>query len=160
MQILPSGEEPAVPGPAGLALAPFRGVRYAQQRVTGLAEVTSPPYDVIGQDSAQHLRDADPHNVVRLILPPQVPGQPGAEYQEAARLLRDWLAEGVLAAENQPALYLYQQRLVDPALAYAVIKQQSAGRSNDGLFVDLNAWKRRRLGTGGNDNIFCCKLLA
>jgi uncharacterized protein (DUF1015 family) len=117
VQILPSGEEPAVPGPAGLALAPFRGVRYAQQRVTGLAEVTSPPYDVIGQDSAQHLRDADPHNVVRLILPPQVPGQPGAEYQEAARLLRDWLAEGVLAAENQPALYLYQQRLVDPAAA-------------------------------------------
>jgi uncharacterized protein (DUF1015 family) len=103
-----------VPGPAGLALAPFRGVRYAQQNVTGLAEVTSPPYDVIGQDSAQHLRDADPHNVVRLILPRQVPGQPGAEYQEAAQLLAAWLAEGILATEDQPALYLYQQRLVDP----------------------------------------------
>ncbi len=103
-----------MPGPAGLALAPFRGVRYAQQRVTGLAEVTSPPYDVIGQDIAQHLRDADPHNVVRLILPPQLPGQPGAEYQEAARLLREWLAEGILVTEEEPALYLYQQRLADP----------------------------------------------
>ncbi len=103
-----------MPGPAGLALTPFRGVRYAQPRVTGLAEVTSPPYDVIGQDSAQHLRDADPHNVVRLILPRPVPGQPGAEYQEAARLLRDWLAEGILATEDQPALYLYQQRLARP----------------------------------------------
>jgi uncharacterized protein (DUF1015 family) len=114
VQILPSGEEPAVPGPAGLALAPFRGVRYAQHRVTGLAEVTSPPYDVIGQDSAQHLRDADPHNVVRLILPPPRPGQPWGDYQEAARLLRAWLAEGVLVTEDAPALYLYQQRLVDP----------------------------------------------
>ena len=104
-----------MPTPAGLALAPFRGVRYAQQRVTGLAEVTSPPYDVIGQDSAQHLRDADPHNVVRLILPRPVPGHPGAEYQEAARLLGSWLAEGILAAEDRPALYVYQQRLVDPA---------------------------------------------
>jgi uncharacterized protein (DUF1015 family) len=114
VQILPSGEEPAVPGPPGLALAPFRGVRYAQQRVTGLAEVTSPPYDVIGQDIAQHLRDADPHNVVRLILPPQVPGQPGAEYHEAARLLRDWLAEGILVTDEEPTLYLYQQRLAAP----------------------------------------------
>lgn len=103
-----------MPGPAGLALAPFRGVRYAQQRVSGLAAVTSPPYDVIGQDSAQQLRDADPHNVVRLILPPPRPGQPWGDYQEAARLLRDWLAEGILAAEDAPALYLYQQRLVDP----------------------------------------------
>ncbi len=103
-----------MPGPPGLALAPFRGVRYAQQRVTGLAEVTSPPYDVIGQDIAQHLRDADPHNVVRLILPPQVPGQPGAEYHEAARLLRDWLAEGILVTDDEPTLYLYQQRLAAP----------------------------------------------
>ncbi len=106
-----------MPGRTGLALAPFRGVRYAQQRVTGLAEVTSPPYDVIGQDSAQHLRDADPHNVVRLILPRQLPGRPGAEYQEAARLLGSWLAEGILAAEDQPALYVYQQQLADPAAA-------------------------------------------
>ncbi len=114
MQILPSGEVPAEPGPAGLALAPFRGVRYAQQRVTGLAEVTSPPYDLIGQDSAQQLRDADPHNVVRLILPRPVPVQSGAEYQEAARLLAAWLAEGILVTEDQPALYLYQQRVARP----------------------------------------------
>ena len=91
-----------MPGPAGLALAPFRGVRYAQERVSGLAEVTSPPYDVIGQDSAQHLRDADPHNVVRLILPRPVPGQPGAEYQDAARLLGAWLAEGILVPSRSP----------------------------------------------------------
>src|ERR1035441_6956250 len=78
VQILPSGHGPATPGSAGLALEPFRGVRYAQDRVTGLAEVTSPPYDVIAHDTADKLLAADPHNVVRLILPPQDPGRAGA----------------------------------------------------------------------------------
>ena len=111
VQILPSGGEQA-PGPAGLELAPFRGVRYAPERVSGLAEVTSPPYDVIGQDTAQHLRDADPHNVVRLILPRQDPGRPGEEYHDAARLLADWQRDGILVTGDEPALYVYEQRLV------------------------------------------------
>jgi len=110
VQILPSGEAPGQPGPAGLALAPFRGVRYAPDRVSGLAEVTSPPYDVIGQEAAQQLRDADPHNVVRLILPRQHPGHPGEEYHDAAMLLREWRRDGVLVADEQPALYVYEQR--------------------------------------------------
>ena len=98
------------PGPAGLALAPFRGVRYAPDRVSGLAEVTSPPYDVIGQEAAQQLLDADPHNVVRLILPREHPGYPGEEYHDAAVLLREWRRDGVLVADEQPALYVYEQR--------------------------------------------------
>ncbi|HEX3388097.1 MAG TPA: DUF1015 domain-containing protein [Streptosporangiaceae bacterium] len=109
MQILPSGGEQA-PGPAGLELAPFRGIRYAPERVSGLAEVTSPPYDVIALDTAQQLRDADPHNVVRLILPRQDPGRPGEEYRDAARLLADWQREGILVAGDEPALFVYEQR--------------------------------------------------
>ena len=47
VQTLPSDPQPA-PGARGLTLAPFRGVRYASDRVSGIANVTSPPYDVIG----------------------------------------------------------------------------------------------------------------
>jgi uncharacterized protein (DUF1015 family) len=83
--------------------------------VSGLAEVTSPPYDVIGQDTAQQLRDADPHNVVRLILPRQDPGRPGEEYHDAARLLGEWQREGILVAGDEPALYVYEQRLAGAA---------------------------------------------
>ena len=50
-------------------LAPFRGIRYARDRVSGIANVTSPPYDVINGGILDRLRAADPHNVVRLILP-------------------------------------------------------------------------------------------
>jgi uncharacterized protein (DUF1015 family) len=128
VQILPSGAQPA----SGLTLAPFRGLRYAQDRVSGLAEVTSPPYDVIAHDTADHLLASDPHNVVRLILPRHNAGNPGAAwpgavtagagtngasgshgtgYDDAARLLRDWQAEGILVPDPEPALYVYEQSL-------------------------------------------------
>jgi uncharacterized protein (DUF1015 family) len=92
----------------GLVLAPFRGVRYAPQRVTGLAEVTSPPYDVISTQAAERLLASDPHNVVRLILPREDPGGPG-RYQAAGQLLRAWTTDGVLLPDPGPALYVYEQ---------------------------------------------------
>ncbi len=86
-------------------LAPFRGIRYARDRVSGIANVTSPPYDVISGGILQHLRAADPHNVVRLILP----GEDAGASRAAAGLLREWLSAGVLIRDRMPALYLYEQ---------------------------------------------------
>ncbi len=103
----------------GLVLAPFRGVRYDLSRVGGLANVTSPPYDVIGPGSLERLLAASPYNVVRLILPAGAPGgaAPGgtasdeaASDEVAAWRLHDWLAEGVLAVDESPGLYVYEQR--------------------------------------------------
>jgi uncharacterized protein (DUF1015 family) len=113
VQILPSGHEPAAPESSGLALAPFRGVRYARNRVSGLAEVTSPPYDVIAHDKEHQLIEADPHNVVRLILPRHVPGRPGSVYDDAARTLRAWQDEHILRPDPDPALYVYEQAAAD-----------------------------------------------
>jgi uncharacterized protein (DUF1015 family) len=96
-------------------LAPFRGVRYAEDRVSGLAEVTSPPYDVIAADNENQLMAADPHNVVRLILPRHPAGQPGSPYEDAARDLAGWLTEGILQADSAPALYVYEQVTPDHA---------------------------------------------
>ena len=103
----------------GLLLTPFRGVRYDLSRVGGLANVTSPPYDVIGPGTLGRLLSASPYNVVRLILPaadsagaasgPQpVDARSGCEI--AVARLRDWLAEGALAVDDSPALYVYEQR--------------------------------------------------
>jgi uncharacterized protein (DUF1015 family) len=116
VQILPSGAPPA----AGLVLAPFRGLRYAQDRVSGLAEVTSPPYDVIAHDTEDHLLASDPHNIVRLILPRQLAhnhreagddASAGPDYADAARLLRDWQDDGILVPDPAPALYVYEQSM-------------------------------------------------
>ena len=73
--------------------------------MSGIANVTSPPYDVISGGSLAHLRAADPHNVVRLILPGEGKDAPEA----AASLLARWLSDGVLIRDRNPALYLYEQ---------------------------------------------------
>ncbi|MEU6810691.1 DUF1015 domain-containing protein [Streptomyces sp. NPDC046831] len=92
----------------GLELTPFRGLRYDPDRVGSLAAVTSPPYDVVVRpDGLHHLESADPHNIVRLILPQD--GTPGARNEQAADTLRRWLAEGVLTADPEPGLYVYEQ---------------------------------------------------
>ncbi|HEX4257937.1 MAG TPA: DUF1015 domain-containing protein [Streptosporangiaceae bacterium] len=110
MQTLPSDPQPA--RSSGLTLAPFRAVRYDPDRVRGLADVTSPPYDVIGPGIVERLLAAEPHNIVRVILPGAGSPQPprGAEASQlAAGLLRDWLGAGVLRPDPRPALYVYEQ---------------------------------------------------
>jgi uncharacterized protein (DUF1015 family) len=130
VQIPPSYRTPADPPVAGLELAPFRGVRYAQDRVSGLADVTSPPYDVIFRDNEDQLMAADPHNVVRLILPRPIPGRPGEKYRDAAVLLRQWLAEQILVTDPEPALYVYEQAesVNGSGSAYAPIQRGLIGR--------------------------------
>ncbi|SDJ96186.1 DUF1015 family protein [Streptomyces indicus] len=93
----------------GLNLTPFRGLRYDSDRVGSLAAVTSPPYDVVVRpDGLHHLESADPHNIVRLILPQAA--APEARHEQAADTLRSWLDEGILVPDAEPALYVYEQR--------------------------------------------------
>ncbi|MDT3397184.1 DUF1015 domain-containing protein [Streptomyces sp. B1866] len=105
--------ETSEPVGGGLQLLPFRGLRYVAERVGSLAAVTSPPYDVVVRPEGQReLETADPYNIVRLILPragaPADP--PAARHRHAAETLRRWQDEGVLAADPEPGLYVYEQR--------------------------------------------------
>jgi uncharacterized protein (DUF1015 family) len=96
----------------GLRLTPFRGVRYVPDRVGSLAAVTSPPYDVvIRPDGLLELETADPHNIVRLILPQAA--DPATGHRKAAQTLDRWRHEGILTQDIQPALYVYEQRKGD-----------------------------------------------
>jgi uncharacterized protein (DUF1015 family) len=117
VQVLPSGASGAAATrrPA-LELAPFRGVRFDAGLISGLAEVTAPPYDVIAHDTESELMAADPHNVVRLILPPPQAAPSGGRHP-AAVTLRSWLDERVLRADPVPALYVYEQASVRHGLA-------------------------------------------
>ncbi|MDT3445758.1 DUF1015 domain-containing protein [Pseudofrankia sp. BMG5.37] len=101
-----------VPTPAGLVLAPFRAARFtaAAGAAENLAALTSPPYDVIDDAGVTALEAADPHNVVRLILPKdRSAGEPGSRYARAAETLADWLGSGILARDDAPALYVYEE---------------------------------------------------
>ncbi|MEU3936041.1 DUF1015 domain-containing protein [Streptomyces sp. NPDC029044] len=104
----------------GLELTPFRGLRYDPDRVGSLAAVTSPPYDVVVRpDGLHHLEAADPHNIVRLILPQAA--TPSARNEQAADTLRRWLSEGVLTSDPEPGLYVYEQQDGDGMLQRGII---------------------------------------
>jgi uncharacterized protein (DUF1015 family) len=97
-----------VPRPEGLVLSPFRALRFDPAVAGDLADVTSPPYDVLDDGAVADLEARSDSNVVRLILPRDTPD--GADrYARAASLLERWRADGVLRPDPEPALYVYEQ---------------------------------------------------
>lgn len=112
----PAPDRASFPSPAGLDLAPLRGVRYATRNGDELARLTCPPYDVIDDEQRLALEAADPHNAVRLILPRDDGSGPEAAYRNAAGTLRQWLSTGVLATDPRPTLYVYEMRGGDTAV--------------------------------------------
>lgn len=141
MQTFPSGRAPAPREPVTLGLEPFRAVRYSPDRVSGIAEVTSPPYDVIGTAAVARLLAADPCNVVRLILPRSGPGQAGpgqadGGYADAATTLKEWQADGVLVQDAEPGLYAYEQRdAADQVLQRGLIGGLRLSRPGEGVVL-------------------------
>ncbi|MFJ6087197.1 DUF1015 domain-containing protein [Streptomyces sp. NPDC092369] len=120
--------------PRGLELTPFRGLRYDPDRVGSLAAVTSPPYDVVVRpDGLHHLQDADPHNIVRLILPQAT--TPSARNEQAADTLRRWVAEGVLTTDPEPGLYVYEQRHDDGMLQRGIIGALRVSDPSEGVVL-------------------------
>ena len=93
--------------PSRLVLSPFRGLRFTAS--ADRAAVISPPYDMIDPDRARRLASGDAHNIVRVILPELDEPDPRLRYRRAARTLRDWRDEGLLALDPEPALYVYEQ---------------------------------------------------
>ncbi|MBR7831295.1 DUF1015 domain-containing protein [Actinospica sp. MGRD01-02] len=93
--------------PGRLVLSPFRGLRFTA--AADRAAVISPPYDMIDPDRARALASGDAHNIVRVILPELDEPDPLLRYRRAARTLRDWRDEGLLALDPEPALYVYEQ---------------------------------------------------
>ncbi len=77
-----------------------------------LSDVVAPPYDVIDAELQEQLYQKHPCNVVRLILNRIEPGdddEVNNRYTRAKRLLKDWRSAGVLFAESDPAIYVYDQ---------------------------------------------------
>jgi uncharacterized protein (DUF1015 family) len=98
----------AAPRPEGLILAPFRALRYDPTAVA-LSTVLAPPYDVIDEAARTDLESREPHNVVRLTLPREN-GLAASQYAVAAELLGQWRAAGIMAADDEPGLYVYEQQ--------------------------------------------------
>jgi uncharacterized protein (DUF1015 family) len=88
-----------------IRVAPFRGVLYNQKKLRNLANVIAPPYDVISTAEQERLYKKSPHNFVRLDL-----SQDAGSYEAVAQTFNEWLAQGILEREEQPAFYFLSQR--------------------------------------------------
>ncbi len=83
---------------------PFAAVRYQPERVE-LGDVVAPPYDVIGPDDRARLEARSPFNVVHVDLSRD--DQARNRYEAARCRFDEWLASGVLAADDAPGFYVY-----------------------------------------------------
>lgn len=127
--------DPRGDGGGRLVLAPFQGVRFSPDAVGDLGAVTSPPYDLIDEDGVRRLMAAEPHNVVRLILPQEDAQHGGERYAQAARTLRRWLADGVLRTDPDPALYVYEQAADQRSLQRGLIGGLGVVPPEDGIVL-------------------------
>ncbi|MBP6996801.1 MAG: DUF1015 domain-containing protein [Phycicoccus sp.] len=85
----------------------FRALRYAAD--ADLARVTAPPYDVLSDDEVDALQAKAPDNITFVDVP-----RGGAErYEQAAQMLQDWIARGILVRDNEPSLTIHRMRFVD-----------------------------------------------
>ncbi|MDT9545749.1 MAG: DUF1015 domain-containing protein [Chlorobium sp.] len=90
-------------------IVPFEALRYSDELLHDASSLICPPYDVITPDYQKELYAASGCNAVRLELPCEE-----NPYEAAAGRLREWLLEGELVKDQQPALYPYFQTFADP----------------------------------------------
>ncbi len=95
-----------------LEIRGMRGLRYNAEKVGGLGQVVTPPYDVISPEERAALAETSPYNMVHLLLPTGKNG--GSPYEDAAERLRSWQDEGVLFQDDAESLYLVEQSFNAP----------------------------------------------
>ena len=86
-------------------LQPFRAVRYAGA-AGPLADLVAPPYDAVDAEERAELFTRSPYNVVHLTLPDTA--------EQAGALYREWLADGILEADERDAAWLLAEGFVGP----------------------------------------------
>lgn len=91
-------------------IAPFRGLRYNAEKISDLAQVVIPPYDVISPREQEAFHESSPYNMVRIELGKGTPTDSAVNnaHSRAARYLSEWQREGVLVRDPEPAMYYYE----------------------------------------------------
>lgn len=95
---------------------PFRGITFEPTRISDVADVSCPPYDVISDADRDRLYDRHPYNIVRIVSGREEATDDAAQnkYTRACSFFRSWLWEGVLREDHDEALFVYRQAFDDP----------------------------------------------
>lgn len=92
-------------------IIPIKGLRYNPRKIENMADVVTPPYDVIDAAAQERYYKRNPYNIIRLEYSKILSGDDDKNnrYTRAAKDYRDWLRESILIREPEPAIYLYEQ---------------------------------------------------
>ena len=103
---------------------PFRALRYNPSRVR-IEDVVTQPYDKITPGMQQKYYGRSPFNLVRIILglPELFDNDENNVYTRAAADFSAWRKSGVLAMENESAIFAYAQRYTVPG-ATGVVRER------------------------------------
>lgn len=87
---------------------PFRGIRYDHEVAGAPADLITPPFDVISRQQQEAFYRRSPYNIIRLTLGKKTDFDTRTHnpHTRAAQTMRQWLKEGVLQREPEPAFYL------------------------------------------------------
>src|SRR2546423_1914762 len=90
---------------------PLQGIRYSRDTVGDLAQVVTPPYDVISEENQAIYYARSPSNIIRLELGKEESGDTSLNnrYTRAAAIFGEWRINNILRQEATPCYYLYQQ---------------------------------------------------
>ena len=96
-------------------VAPFRAVRYNPEKVSSLADVVTPPYDVISHEQQESFYASDPHNIIRVELNKKRDSDHAEDnrYTRSAEHFQAWRDEGVLTRDESPSFYLSETTYTD-----------------------------------------------
>jgi uncharacterized protein (DUF1015 family) len=89
---------------------PFNGVLYNPAKITSMADVTAPPYDVISPAYQKRLYERHPNNIVRLILTTDQPEDQCEtdRHRRAGRTYAHWRSDGTLIRDDHLSFYLQE----------------------------------------------------
>jgi len=89
-------------------IIPFRGIFYNMDKINNLAEVITPPFDVITGQERQDYYDRHPNNIIRIILGKahKTDTPDSNRHTRASAFYESWLSKQILIQDNSPALYL------------------------------------------------------
>jgi uncharacterized protein (DUF1015 family) len=95
-------------------VVPFHGLRFDESKAGPLADLISPPYDVISDREREALYARSPYNVVRIEEGAEEPddGPTNNKYTRAKAALEKWTSTGILKVDTSPAFYLHDHYFV------------------------------------------------
>jgi len=98
-------------------IKPFRAIRYDQNKIDSINNVISQPYDRVRYGLQDQYYDLSPYNVTRIIKGKEFENDSETNnvYTRANDYLNQWLEEGILMREDQPAYYVYHQSFSLPS---------------------------------------------